>query len=463
MDLLGLCSVCGRLQPAVSPAVGAALLALVALSAAACDRHSRPGADGPDAGDDSADVPGPSTEDLDFVFADDQLRTYELTLANADLQRLDADPLSEEYVPGTLTVDGEQYDPVGVRYKGSYSTLESCIDGQGNRICPKLSIKIKFNEFETSQRFHGLKRLNFHSMSADPSLLRERLAYGLFRDMAVAAPRAAHARLIINGQLAGLFALVEQIDGRFTRNRFADGGQGNLYKEVWPMYDQAEPYVQALTTNEEPEPDVSKMLRLAQAIASAADDAERAAVLERWLDVDWMARLLAVDRGIYNGDGVTVWYCFAGEGCRNHNLYWYEEANADRVWLIPWDVDSSLFDPRGGDPYQPFEWDQWPVPCEPVDLPDSAGHVRAPACDPLTRALATQFGDRVAAALTDFLAGPFAVATVQGQLDRWAAQIEPAVAEDRNGPDVEAWRTAVSDLRDAIVALHGRAQAAVAR
>jgi hypothetical protein len=48
------------------------------------------------------------------------------------------------------------------------------------------------------------------------------------------APRVVHVLLKINGKYAGLFAHVEQIDGRFTRNHFRDGS-GNLYKEVWPI------------------------------------------------------------------------------------------------------------------------------------------------------------------------------------------------------------------------------------
>ena len=40
----------------------------------------------------------------------------------------------------------------------------------------------------------GLKKLNFHAMGRDPSMLRERLGYGSFRQNGVAAPRAMHAR-----------------------------------------------------------------------------------------------------------------------------------------------------------------------------------------------------------------------------------------------------------------------------
>ena len=45
--------------------------------------------------------------------------------------------------------------------------------------------------------------------------------------------RSTHARVVV-GEFVGLFALTENIDGRFTRANFNDG-TGNLYKEVWPF------------------------------------------------------------------------------------------------------------------------------------------------------------------------------------------------------------------------------------
>ena len=40
--------------------------------------------------------------------------------------------------------------------------------------------------------------------------------------MGVAAPRSVHARLVINGELSGLYALTEQIDENFIRQNFDD-------------------------------------------------------------------------------------------------------------------------------------------------------------------------------------------------------------------------------------------------
>ena len=72
-------------------------------------------------------------------------------------------------------------------------------------------------------------------MNNDPTLMRERLGYLMFAEAGVPSPRATHARVLINGEFVGLFALIEQIDGRFRTRPLRETVNGNLYKEVWPF------------------------------------------------------------------------------------------------------------------------------------------------------------------------------------------------------------------------------------
>lgn len=132
----------------------------------------------------------------------------------------------------------------------------------------KCSIKLSFDEVDPEARFYGLKKLNLHSMNQDPSMMRDRLAYAMFRENGVPASRAVHARVMFNGKLQGLFIAVEQVDGRFTRSRFTEGGKGNLYKEIWPMHTDAAAYTNALVTNEDQMPSVQRMLDFHTAIGT---------------------------------------------------------------------------------------------------------------------------------------------------------------------------------------------------
>lgn len=424
-----------------------ALCAAALFGAVACggDDDSRPGADG-GPGPDGGAIGGDSAA----IFDESTIRTYELEVAADDWQWLNDNATMEQYVPATLHFEGESYPGIGVRYKGGYGSLYTCFDSEGNRTCDKLSVKLAFDEYDPEGRFYGLKKLNFHSMEADPSHMHDAIVYKLFRDQDVPAPRTAYARLVVNGELLGLFAVIEQIDGRFTRARFPDGGEGNLYKEVWPEHTTEQPYLDALETNEDEQPSAAKMVRFAQALAAAGEDGF-AGVIEQWMDPDQLMRYMAVARLVDHWDDIIAFYCVGGQPCFNHNYYWYESSDADRVWLIAWDVDHTFEEPSPVRTYFGMpDWDEVEADCTPKDI-FLGVQGRAPACDPFIRGMVTQLWANYAAASQALLDGDFAVAALDARIDELSDLIDQAVAEDPNGPTASAWRTAVDDLRGIVL------------
>lgn len=410
---------------------------------------------GGDAAIDAVDAPpGPTAADL---FDESQIRTLELTVAPADWAWLNANPLLEEYVRADLRWNGLAVAQIGVRFKGSVGSLRLCVDAQGNRRCPKLSMKLDFSEYVPGQRFVGLHHLNLHAMMRDASLMKERLAYRLFRDAGVPAPRAAHARLTVNGEDQGLFVLVEAIDGEFIEDHFRaiDGGEGNLYKEVWPMHTTAAPYVAALENNTAA-PDVSRMVRFAQALA-AATPADFRATASTWMDLPTLVSFLAIDRLIDNWDGFVGWYCASTTApCGNHNYFWYEEMTRDRLWLLPWDVDNTMQVPS---PIREFygmpDWDAPPTDCTP--RPIFLGYYgRPPGCDRLTSMMVNVLGPDYRARTAEVLATLAAPGVLEAQLDAMAVQLAPEVATDRFGPSMTDWQAAVAKLRGDVPTLRAR-------
>lgn len=57
--------------------------------------------------------------------------------------------------------------------------------------------------------------------------------------MEVPEPRSVHPRLVMNGEIIGLFALAEEIDGRFTRYHFIDSPDPEHREEVLPFISTA--------------------------------------------------------------------------------------------------------------------------------------------------------------------------------------------------------------------------------
>jgi MYXO-CTERM domain-containing protein len=454
------------------------LLIVLGLLGMGCERARCPTPAGPIA-EQEPDAPersvGEPDDEVAFLYDQAQLRTFELRLEEDDLAFLDANPAAEEYVPGTLIFDGTEYGPVGVRYKGSVGAFMGCtaggnpFDPSGPKICPKINFKVSFNEYDPDGRFFGVKKLLFHAMNQDDSMMRERLGYWLFREMDVPAPRAVHVRVLVNGEYAGVFVNVEYIDGRFTRSHF-DDGEGNLFKEVWPTASDLQPEVtepwllEHLRTNEDEDPSMEHMLAFSEA-ASHEDGNERAAAIQASMSVEHTMRFIAVDRTIRADDGPFHFYCpnfgeMDGSICMNHNYYLYEEANADRLYLIPWDLDNAFVVVRENgmnpDTFTTVldEWDDHDVQCEAIPgmITELPLLQMPPSCDPLIAGLGCLFHKEYEAAVEELLDGPFHADTVEQRLAEWEAQIADAVDEayvtDPEQLDPGRWQAGLADLQE---------------
>jgi hypothetical protein len=396
---------------------------------------------------------GTETMPAAAVFADEQVIEYRLSIAPNDLAQLEEHGNLEVYLPAELELTGSEVGSlsmgsVGLRHKGAWSLHHCWDDFDGVRSyaeeCAKLSYKIKFNEYLQDSRFEGLKQLNLHASSGDATKLRELLAYDTFRAFGVDAPRAAPAKVFVNGQFQGLFIAVEEIDGRYTKFHFPDGGDGNLYKEVWPragLSDQH--FVDALKTNDEV-PDVSDMQAFSAAIGATTEATFRAD-MQRWVDIDNLLRYVAVDRASKNWDGITAFYSPE----TSHNFYFYhDDGQEDRFHLIPWDLDNTFWE---FDPYMAPEqwvtaaplpdWNVLPASCYPMPVWESNGDTRVtpPGCDPFLQLLASTEWENFVTVGNELLAGPFKYETLLAKITHWASVLEPIIADDPYVNVVE-WR-----------------------
>jgi spore coat protein CotH len=279
-------------------------------------------------------------------------------------------------------------------------------------------------------------------MNLDDSQMRDRLGYHLFREMGVHAPRCVHARLVINGEYSGLYALVEQIDGRFSRYNF-DDGKGNMYKEIWPLRSNGDPYpeseyIKNLKTNEEDNPTAEMMLAFANDVANAPNNGVKE-IIRQWMDIDEIMSYIAVDRTIRVDDGPFHWYCGGGSNCTNHNYYWYEEPTARTMHLIPWDLDNS---------FENIVYDRNPV----TPIADESFNLsqRSAACDKLTAGW-TMFEEEYVEKKQELISGPMSAENIDLLLSYWSDQIREATQEaDQMHNDAlseSSWDAALADMK----------------
>jgi hypothetical protein len=268
------------------------------------------------------------------IFDSQVLHEARLDLDPAAWQALRDNFLSNQYYAANLTVDGVAVLQVGIRSRG-----------EGSRNEEKPGLKVEFDKYVPAQEYYGYKSLVIDNLTTDPSMLRERLSFLVFEAMGIAAPRNAFARLTVNGEYWGLFALVEPVSKPFLEARLGEKS-GTLFDYEWVFpYDfswlgpEPSAYLPAPfqpETNED-KPDVADGLVAFIEAINYTRDADFVPVMGSWLDVDRFLTHVAVENALAEGDGVV-----GDQGLNNFYLYEYGAKN--RFVFIPWDKDSTFRD-----------------------------------------------------------------------------------------------------------------------
>ena len=241
-----------------------------------------------------------------------------------------------KYVHADLDFDGKEFKDVAVRYKGNGTFLES-------RGSSKRSLKIELNKNVKGQKLAGIATLNLHCNVTDVSWMNEVLSLRLYRDAGVPAPRTAYARVSItvdgkqDKQYAGLYSLVEDIDKDFADDHLGKK-KGAIFKPVTPnlFSDLGDDWAKYKQTYD-PKTNVSAddALRVIEfsRLVTKADDAEFAAKLGDYLELDEFARYMAVTVWLSTMDGILS---------SGQNFYVYLHAKTHKFQFIPWDLDHSF-------------------------------------------------------------------------------------------------------------------------
>ncbi|MCY2950805.1 MAG: CotH kinase family protein [Planctomycetota bacterium] len=244
--------------------------------------------------------------------------------------------LEFNYVHANLDFNGQLINDVAVRYKGNGTWMEST--GSIKR-----SLKIQLDHFTKGQSLASVSTLNLHNCVTDASFMNEVLSHKLFRDAQVPAPRTAYARVYVSvaGKLDrkyfGLYSMVEDIDATFTKETFARKG-GAIFKPVTPFpFIDLGPNFDAYKQIYDPKTKLSdsEKQRLIEfcRLVSSADDAEFAANLPQYLDLDNFARFMAIEVYLSTLDSILS---------IGQNYYVYLHPKTNQFHFLPWDLDHSF-------------------------------------------------------------------------------------------------------------------------
>lgn len=247
------------------------------------------------------------------------------------------------FVPGEIFYNGKEWYRVGVRFKGNSSLQTSWQSG-----ILKLSFKLDFDEFEDdypqidNQRFYGFKKLSLKNNFDDKSMLREKVATDVFRNMGLVASHTAFYTVYVDHgdgpQYFGLYTLVEEVDNTVLDTQFSND-DGNLYKPdgdaasfAAGTYDEDE-YVKKTNEDDGDFSDVASLLAIINDDLRTTDAVAWRTDLEAVLDTDVFLKYLAVNTVIQNWDTY---------GIMTHNYFLYNNPDTSKLTWIPWDNNESL-------------------------------------------------------------------------------------------------------------------------
>ncbi len=241
-----------------------------------------------------------------------------------------------QYVPASLQFEGKTYENIALRFKGNSSYRSSSRN-------LKRPFKIDFNKYVKGQKFHGLTRLVLNNNTFDAAQLRETLAYEMFRETGVAAPRTALARVYLtvpgefNRPFLGLYTVVEPVDERFLTDRFG-AKDGLLLKPTVPQGltyfgDSWQAYKGPYTPKTEvSDADARWFIAMTRSLDSSSDSNFQVEI-EKYFDVDQFLRFLAVQTATANLDSLLS---------MGHNHYLCRNPKSGKLNWIPWDLNEAF-------------------------------------------------------------------------------------------------------------------------
>ncbi len=271
------------------------------------------------------------------VYDDTQLARADITIKPEYLQWLYANVKQDSEFVATIHFKNkyidETIDSVGFRLRGATS-----------RESQKKSFKVALNAFRKGGKLYGCEKLNFNGEHNDPSIMRSKLSFDLFKAIGVPAARASHIQVYINGAYYGLYISIEQLDENFLARRFADDS-GNLWKCTYgadlqykndnpatysSMMNGSSPVFE-LSTNEAKN-DFMPLVRLIRLLNKTAS-AQLADSIDSYIDLAGVLHYFAMNITIGGWD--DYW------GNMN-NFYLYFEPRAGKFHILPYDYDNTF-------------------------------------------------------------------------------------------------------------------------
>jgi hypothetical protein len=238
----------------------------------------------------------------------------------------------------------------------------------------------------------------------DATYTSEPLSYLLYQRGGVPAPRTAHAIVTFNGEVKGIYVVVEATNKQFLKEHYGDG-EGNLYEGPWDF--DKDPAAADLKDIEDGRTR-DDLIALTDAVNGATQESLDAAIAP-FADVDQIIDTIAIDMAfcLWDGYAIAAW-----------NFYLYHVPDS-----VP-DGGRFVMLPHGAD------WPYFHADIDPMHVDFRPWGEGSPAGILGVRLTTAPFVDRYRAALKGIRDGAFDTGALGARIDEIEAVLHTADASD---------------------------------
>lgn len=272
------------------------------------------------------------------LYDDGKVSSIYLELPPDSFQLIISQLINDRYLRARMIFDDgvkrDTLEDIGLRLRGNTSLGAA-----------KKSFKISLNAFVPGREYQGVRKINLRGQHNDPTMVREKLFYEVWKEAGMPERRASFVRLFINQQYRGLYTNIEELDKQWLGRHYADN-DGNLYKCTWPadlVYmgpDQAsykaimnnpEERAYELQTNEAAD-DYADLVNLITLLNQPVD-ASFPEKIQEVLEVSRVLKAFAID--VVSGNWDDYFY-------NKNNYYLYHNPETGRFDFITYDTDNTF-------------------------------------------------------------------------------------------------------------------------
>lgn len=261
------------------------------------------------------------------VFDDSSIHEFSVEVDQAEYEAMIATYLDngdKDWISGTVTIDGQVFENVGLKLKGNSSLRGVSADSDPTA----LPWRIRLDKYVDDQNLDGYSDFVVRANNSETSL-NEALALDLLEAAGLASEHAVAASFSVNGSEADLRLVVQNLDDTWDEENFGD--EGILYKaDAEGDYSyrgtDATAYTEAFDV-EAGEDDYQPLIEFLDFVNNSTDE-EFAEELSDRLDVEEFARYLAFEDLVSNMDDIS------GPG-NNSYLRW--DAATGVMTVVAWD------------------------------------------------------------------------------------------------------------------------------